>query len=174
MEKENLAFIGRMRQIYILRLRIFAAVEFFAGDIFEFGSVALKTKEAKETHLALLHRAMQKNVIVCFDPNVRLNLWEDANELKQVIWEYPQYTDIVKVSEDELKFLTDCEHIEQAVTKLWNAHLKLVVIVTKGEQGATLYLKNQKCFFSFRLSCSSCGYYRSRRFLLWWIYFRIA
>lgn len=123
----------------------FATVEFFAGDIFEFGSVALKTKEAKETHLALLHRAMQKNVIVCFDPNVRLNLWEDANELKQVIWEYLQYTDIVKVSEDELKFLTDCEHIEQAVTKLWNAHLKLV-IVTKGEQGATLYLKNQKCF----------------------------
>lgn len=123
----------------------FEGIEFSDGDILEFGSVALKTKEARETHLDLIFRAKKNNAIICFDPNVRVNLWEDLSKLKGVIQEFLQYADIVKLGDEELKFLTNCEEIEQGVNQLWTPNLKLL-IVTKGERGANLYLSNQKKF----------------------------
>ncbi len=122
----------------------FKEVQFERGDILEFGSVALKTQEAKYTHRYLIEKAKAAGATVCFDPNLRFNLWEDKEQLKKTVCEFWQYADVVKVGEDELEFITGLQ-AEKAVEKVFNGNLK-ILLVTNGGKGAKLYLRDGKTF----------------------------
>lgn len=120
----------------------FKDVEFNEGDVLEFGSVALKTSEARETHKYLIDKAKNKGALICFDPNLRFNLWEDSDELKKVVTEFGEYADVIKVGEDELTFITGLQG-EKAVKKMFTGNLK-ILLVTNGGEGAKLYLSDGK------------------------------
>lgn len=116
----------------------FADVQFCAGDILEFGSVALKTEQAKATHKSLIEKAKKAGATVCFDPNLRFNLWESKKELKATVNEFSAYADVIKVGCDELEFLTDLP-ADEAVKTYFKDNLKML-LVTDGGKGAKLYL----------------------------------
>lgn len=116
----------------------FKDVEFKKGDIFEYGSVALKTFVARTTHKYLIDKAREAGALVCFDPNLRFNLWEDSEELKKVVNEFAAYADVIKVGEDELEFITGLKG-EQMVAKMFGGNLK-ILLLTNGGKGAKLYL----------------------------------
>lgn len=122
----------------------FKDVKFTAGDVLEFGSVALKTEQAKATHKTLLERAEKAGAIICFDPNLRFNLWESKDELKKAVNEFSAFADVIKVGCDELEFLTG-EPCEKAVKTLFNGKLK-ILLVTDGGKGAKLYLADGREF----------------------------
>lgn len=121
----------------------FKNVEFHEDDVLEFGSVALKTFEARSTHKYVLDKAKKKNALICFDPNLRFNLWEDSDELKKVVNEFACFADVIKVGEDELEFITGLKG-EQAVKKMFTGNLK-ILLVTNGGKGAKLYLSDGRC-----------------------------
>ena len=118
----------------------FKDVEFEKGDILEFGSVALKTAEAKGAHLALIEKAKKAGATVCFDPNLRFNLWDSASELKDSVNEFLPYADVVKVGADELEFLTG-----GSIEAMFAGGLK-ILLVTDGGKGAKLYLADGREF----------------------------
>ena len=84
----------------------FKGVAFSRGDIFEFGSVALASEQSRQTHDYLIQKAEDAEAIIAFDPNLRLNLWKDAEELKRLVLEYAKEADIIKIGKDELEFVT--------------------------------------------------------------------
>ena len=117
-------------------------IEFQEGDILHFGSVDLVESPMKETHRKLLLEAKHKGGIVSFDTNVRLQLWENENACREAILEFLPYTDVVKVSEEELYFITGESSLENGVNKLFtNSDLKAVVS-TFGDQGSMLFLRS--------------------------------
>ena len=116
----------------------FKDISFNCGDVLEFGSVALKTDVAKATHRYLINKARKAGALVCFDPNLRFNLWEDKQELRKVVKEFASFADVIKVGEDELNFITECEGAK-AVNSMFTGNLK-VLLVTKGDAGANLYV----------------------------------
>lgn len=118
----------------------FKDIEFEKGDILEFGSVALKTAEAKRAHLALIEKAKKAGATVCFDPNLRFNLWDSASELKDAVNEFLPYADVVKVGADELDFLTG-----GSIEAMFAGGLK-ILLVTDGGKGAKLYLADGREF----------------------------
>jgi len=122
----------------------FKGVEFRAGDILEFGSVALKTERAKATHEKLLERAGKAGAIICFDPNLRFNLWESKDELKETVNRFASYADVIKVGGDELEFITG-KPVEEAVKTAFTGKLKML-LVTDGGKGAKLYLADGREF----------------------------
>ena len=122
----------------------FEDVKFAEGDILEFGSVALKTVQAKATHKALIERAVKAGATICFDPNLRFNLWESGDELKSVVNEFSAYADVIKAGRDELEFLTGLP-CEKAVKTLFTGRLKML-LVTDGGKGAKLYLADGREF----------------------------
>ena len=128
----------------------FKDVKFCSGDVLEFGSVALKTFEARETHKYVIEKAKKAGAVICFDPNLRFNLWESKDELKAVVNEFAQYADVIKVGADELEFLTGLP-VETAVKTLLKGNLKLL-FVTYGGEGAKLYLADGRKF--------DCGGYK--------------
>ncbi|MDE6666923.1 MAG: carbohydrate kinase [Clostridia bacterium] len=124
----------------------FKGVKFNEGDVLEFGSVALKTRQARDVHSWLINNAESAKAVICFDPNLRFNLWESSEELKSVVNEFSKYADVMKVGKDELEFITDMPE-QEAVKKLFTGKLKLL-FVTDGGHGAKLYLadgREYKC-----------------------------
>ena len=115
----------------------FKDINFKRGDVLEFGSVALKTDVAKATHKYLINKAREASALVCFDPNLRFNLWEDK-ELRQVVKEFASFADVIKVGEDELNFICECEGTK-AINSMFTGNLK-VLLVTCGDKGAKLYV----------------------------------
>ncbi len=124
----------------------FEKIEFNTKDILEFGSVALKTKQARKVHTYLIKKAKKNNAIIAFDPNLRFNLWGDLNVLKKVVKKYIRYTEILKIGQDELEFIFDAIE-ENSINKVFELGVK-IVLVTYGAKGAKLYLKCGKTYYN--------------------------
>lgn len=106
--------------------------------VLHFGSVDLIESPMKHVHDDLIKLAKLNDVIVSFDPNIRLNLWDDHELYRQTIRDYLEYVDIIKVSEDELEFITGTSNVLQSVKYFLSKGIKQVVY-TMGEKGARVY-----------------------------------
>lgn len=112
------------------------------GDILHFCSVNLVESPMKHAHEALIEQAHHAGCLVSFDPNVRLPLWHDEEACRQTILYFLPKAHIVKLSDEELTFLTHIEDERQAVHTLLQEKVQ-VLFVTHGADGATLYTKQQ-------------------------------
>lgn len=111
--------------------------------ILHFCSVSLVDSPMKQAHKKLIELAMNQKLLISFDPNLRHSLWNDDAALKKTVWEFIPYADILKLSDEELFFITGKEHIEDALDQLMIGHVKLIIF-TKGKDGACAYTK-QHC-----------------------------
>ncbi|WP_308115100.1 carbohydrate kinase family protein, partial [Priestia megaterium] len=116
-------------------------VEWFdKGDLLHFCSVDLVQSPMKQTHIKVIDSFQKIGGIVSFDPNVRLPLWPDKESCRRTILDFLPLADIVKVSDEELFFITNIEGEREAINSLFIGNVKLVVY-TKGKDGAIIYLK---------------------------------
>lgn len=106
-----------------------------------FCSVDLVESPMKAAHQKLIEMAMEQNVMVSFDPNLRFSLWDDLGQLKKTVREFLPYADILKISDEELEFITGYTKIEEAAVQLLNGRAKYV-IYTKGKDGAEIHTKD--------------------------------
>ncbi|KAI0520410.1 hypothetical protein KFK09_007884 [Dendrobium nobile] len=113
------------------------------GSIFHYGSISLIEEPCRSTHLAALNFAKKEGLILSYDPNLRLPLWPSADAAREGIKSIWEYADVIKVSEEEISFLTGDEDPysdEVVYNKLFHDNLKLLV-VTEGEKGCRYYTK---------------------------------
>ena len=92
---------------------------FHNGDILHFCSVNLVDWPVKEAHVQAINYAKRNNMIISFDPNLRFPLWPDKVKYKKVINEFIPHAHIVKISDDELSFITGIEKKDNAVKSLF-------------------------------------------------------
>ncbi|WP_071392894.1 carbohydrate kinase family protein [Bacillus tuaregi] len=116
---------------------------FAEGDILHFGSVDLVESPMKQAHMKAIQSAKSNGAIISFDPNVRLPLWEDPEECRNTILSFIPMAHIVKISDEELEFVTGMKDEEKAISSLFVGDVK-TVIFTKGANGAELFLKDKK------------------------------
>ena len=69
----------------------------------------------KEAHKKLIDMAIAQNVKVSFDPNLRFSLWDDLDQLKETVNDFLKYADIIKISDEELEFITGHTDIKDAL-----------------------------------------------------------
>ncbi len=103
-----------------------------------FCSVSLGDCPMKEAHRKAISAAKEAGALISFDPNVRLALWEDPQALKRVILEFAPMAHILKISDEELEFITGETDIRKALPRLLCGETRLV-IYTKGSEGAECY-----------------------------------
>ena len=110
-------------------------------DILHFCSVDLVQSDMKNAHEALISQFHQVGGTVVFDPNVRLPLWNSAEECQQAIRQFIPRAHIVKVSDEELSFITG--HTDEQAAFKWLFQGKVEgVIYTKGAAGSEIHLKD--------------------------------
>lgn len=106
-----------------------------------FCSVDIGQFPMKYAHLKAIEYAKEEDCIISFDPNIRKMLWKNSESLKNAILEFIPLANILKISNDELEFITGEENIESALPKLFIGNVELV-IYTKGMYGASAYTKS--------------------------------
>ncbi len=112
---------------------------------FHFCSVSLGDYPMKDAHKKALEYAAKKGLIISFDPNIRLPLWKDHEKLKQRVLEFLPFANIIKISDEELEFITGCKTIQEAKEILFKGNVELI-IYTKGAEGAEAYTKKVSAF----------------------------
>jgi fructokinase len=143
-----------------------------SAGIFHYGSISLISEPCRSTHLAALKIAKEANVVLSYDPNLRLPLWSSPAAARAGIMSIWQQANIIKVSDEEVKFLTssyscstpaaasDADHVQTAAAVLhdddndddddetvlnclWHPDLKLL-LVTHGADGCRYYTPSFK------------------------------
>lgn len=114
---------------------------FIEGDILHFCSVDLIESPVKYAHKKAIKQAQEKGVLISFDPNVRLPLWDHPETCRETILEFLPEADLVKISDEELSFITGIEDEDEAVSSLFTGRVK-AVICTKGSEGSVLHLRD--------------------------------
>ncbi len=100
---------------------------------FHFGSITMISEPAKSATLAAAESAVERGLLVSYDPNLRRALWPSDEAAREGMLAGFTYADVVKVSDEELEFLGG------DIDALMNERTKLLV-VTRGADGATAYV----------------------------------
>lgn len=104
------------------------------GKIFHFGSISLGSEHSKKATLKAIEYAKKHGLVVSYDPNLRLSLWDDADTARKEIDSGFEYADVVKISDAEYEFITGCKTVEECTDYILKKGAKLVT-VTLGEHG---------------------------------------
>ena len=110
-----------------------------------FCSVSLGDFPMKEAHKTAIKMAEQNGAVISFDPNLRFPLWPDEKALYRAVWDFLPKADILKLSDEELPFLTGESEIEAALPKLFLGNVKLILF-TCGKDGARAFTKTDQAF----------------------------
>lgn len=126
--------------------------DFNERDILHFCSVSLIDAPIKEAHRRAIEIAKEKGCLISFDPNVRLPLWKQPEDCRKAILEFLPLSNIVKISDEELEFITGIKDEKEALDSLLTGDVK-VIIYTKGTNGAEFITKERVIFsHSFKVS----------------------
>jgi len=114
------------------------------ADMFFLSSVLMSEGSSRDTSFALMQYAKELGKIVVFDPNLRPNLWNSETEMKETVLKALSVPDIIKMSEEELAFLTGEEGLIPGIMCLENHREEpVILIVTQGEEGCTVFLDGE-------------------------------
>ncbi|KAH7423172.1 hypothetical protein KP509_12G042500 [Ceratopteris richardii] len=115
------------------------------SKIFHYGSISLITDPCRSSHLAAMKIAKAAGAILSYDPNLRLPLWPSAEAARDGILSIWNEADIIKISEEEITFLTQGgdPYSDESALKLMHPNLKLL-LVTEGQAGCRYYTKEFK------------------------------
>lgn len=113
-----------------------AGITFGPGDILHYCSVDLIEAPVKYAHLKAIRSISEQGGIVSFDPNVRLPLWPSAEECRRAILEFIPLSHILKISDEELTFITGIEDEDEALASLFTGSVQHV-LYTRGPAGST-------------------------------------
>jgi fructokinase len=108
---------------------------FLKGKIFYFSSGTLFHNIARRTTEQALTYARESQTLVAFDANIRLKRWNSEEECREMISSFLNRADIVKMTEDELLFLTETKTIDEGLDKTSEMNIPFLFI-TMGKEGA--------------------------------------
>ncbi|KAH7857632.1 hypothetical protein Vadar_014801 [Vaccinium darrowii] len=115
-----------------------------SAKIFHYGSISLIVEPCRSAHLKAMEVAKAAGALLSYDPNLRLPLWPSAEEARKQIMSIWDQAEVIKVSDNELEFLTGSDKIDdESALSLWHPNLKLL-LVTLGEKGCRYYTKSFK------------------------------
>lgn len=112
------------------------------SKIFHFGTLSMTHEKVRQATRKAVEEAKKENILISFDPNLRPLLWDDLSLAKEQIDYGCSVCDILKIEDEELKFLTDCEDTEKAIRILKNKYDIKLILVTCGSKGSSAYYKD--------------------------------
>ncbi len=112
-----------------------------SAKIFHHGSISLINEPARSATLYTIDVAEKAGLTISYDPNLRLSLWPGEEEARYSILSVWDRAHIIKVSQEEVQFLSGEPDVLTGVRKLWRGS-NLLIIVTMGKQGC-MYLSSE-------------------------------
>ncbi|WP_426452194.1 carbohydrate kinase family protein [Paenibacillus sp. S-38] len=104
--------------------------------IFHFGSISMTHEPSAEATRYAVAEAKAAGALISFDPNLRMPLWSDASHAKAMMEYGLGCADVVKISEEELEFLTGLTDLAAGSLQLAERFGIPLILVTLAEKGS--------------------------------------
>lgn len=104
-----------------------------------FGSISLIAEPGATTLEELMVRE-EKDRVICLDPNIRSNIIKDRSQYLERMGRLISMCDILKISDEDVTWITGKTELGAAARKWLNAGAK-VVVITRGENGVEAFTK---------------------------------
>ena len=116
------------------------------STIFHFGTLSFTDQPAEDATIEAIKIAKDSGCIISFDPNYRPPLWSSEKKAKQWMEYGLQFADILKISDNEITFLTGETDLDKGVHKIIDKYHTKLVFATYGPDGARGYYGGQDVF----------------------------
>lgn len=110
------------------------------SKIFHFGTLSMTHEGVRAATKKALRIAKESGAVVSFDPNLRPPLWQSLEKAKEQILYGLQYCDILKISDNEVQWLTGKEDYTEGVHWIKERYPEIrLVLVSMGKEGSRAY-----------------------------------
>lgn len=113
-----------------------------SARIFHFGTLSSTHPEVREATRYAIDVAKEEGVLISFDPNLREPLWESMEQAKEEIAYGLGKCDILKISDNEMEFMTGTSDYTEGVELLRRDYDIPLIFVTLGKHGSRAYYRD--------------------------------
>ena len=110
--------------------------------LFHFGTLSMTHEEVRKATKKALKAAKDNGLLVSFDPNLRPPLWSSLDLAKEQMEYGFQYCDILKISDNEIQFVSGKEDYDEGIRYLQEKYQIPLIFLTMGKEGSRAYYKN--------------------------------
>ncbi|MGN1085699.1 MAG: PfkB family carbohydrate kinase [Porcipelethomonas sp.] len=112
------------------------------AKIFHFGTLSSTHEGVREATRYAIDIAKESGAMISFDPNLREPLWDSPEDARKEIEYGLSKCDILKISDNELEFMTGTNDYSKGVEILREQYDIKIVFVTLGKDGSRAYYKD--------------------------------
>lgn len=109
--------------------------------IFHFGSLSMTHEGVRAATKKAVAIAKEAGALISFDPNLRPPLWKNMDEAKEQILYGLGWCDILKISDNEIQWLTGKSDYTDGVEWINERYHIPLILVSMGKQGSRAYYK---------------------------------
>ena len=114
------------------------------SKIFHFGSLSMPDQPVRSAHLHALKVAEAAGILRSYDPNLRPPLWPNLEVAKENILELMAHCDILKISDNEIQWLSGKEDYDEGIAWLRSQFDIPLIFLTLGKAGSRAYCGDVK------------------------------
>lgn len=113
-----------------------------SSRVFHFGTLSMTGEPAKTATKKALEVAKEAGCLITFDPNLRPPLWDTLDEAKKQMEYGFQYCDVLKISDNEVQFVSGMEDYDDGIRYLQEKYNIPLIFLTMGKDGSRAYYKD--------------------------------
>ncbi len=112
------------------------------SKVFHFGTLSMTDEPARSATKRALEVAREAGCIITFDPNLRPPLWDSMETAKEMMEYGFQYCDMLKISDNEIQFVTGKEDYDEGIRILQEKYQIPLIFLTMGKEGSRAYYRD--------------------------------
>ena len=112
------------------------------AKIFHFGTLSMTHEGVRNATKKALRAAKEAGAVISFDPNLREPLWNSLDEAKEQVLYGLGQCDILKISDNEIQWLTGEEDFTKGVHWILERYHIPLILVSMGREGSRAYYKD--------------------------------
>ena len=123
-------------------------VEFVrSAKAFHYGTLSMTHEDVRKATVYAIRAAKEAGLLLSFDPNLRPPLWSDMEEARAQIQYGLSQCDLLKISEEELEFVTGTTDVIRGAKQLKKQYPNIRLMnVTMGKGGSMAFHQDRQVF----------------------------
>lgn len=109
------------------------------SKLFHFGTLSMTHEDVRKATKKAIQIAEEAGDIISFDPNLREPLWNSLDEAKEQILYGLSHCHILKISDNEIQWLTGQEDYTDGVNWILERYQIPLILVSMGKEGSRAY-----------------------------------
>ena len=118
-----------------------------SAKAFHFGTLSMTHEGVRKATKKAIATAKEAGLLISFDPNLRPPLWSSMELAKEQIAYGLEQCDLLKISEEELEFMTGTKDVKEGAHMLLEQYPNLKIMnVTMGKEGSIAFHEGKEVF----------------------------